>query len=83
VEKNRRDADGIAASINDNGQVVGATGSCAPFDPNSGLNLVEQHAMLWQDGAAIDLGNLGAMDCLAGTTPARSTILGRWRGIPI
>ncbi len=53
------DADGLAASINDNGQVVGATGSCAPFDPNSGLNLVEKHAMLWQDGAAIDLGNLG------------------------
>lgn len=53
------DADGMAASINDNGQIVGATGSCAPFDPNSGLSLLEKHAMLWQEGMAIDLGNLG------------------------
>jgi probable HAF family extracellular repeat protein len=53
------DPDGVAASINDNGQVVGATGTCGTFNPNSGLFLVEKHAMLWEAGAAIDLGNLG------------------------
>jgi probable HAF family extracellular repeat protein len=53
------DPDGVAASINDLGQVVGATGSCAPFNANSGYYLVEKHAMLWEGGAAINLGNLG------------------------
>jgi probable HAF family extracellular repeat protein len=54
------DPDGVAASINDNGQVVGATGSCAnAFSTDSGLYLVEKHAMLWDAGLAIDLGNLG------------------------
>jgi probable HAF family extracellular repeat protein len=53
------DPGGAAASINDNGQVVGATGTCDTFNPNSGLYLVEKHAMLWEAGAAINLGNLG------------------------
>jgi probable HAF family extracellular repeat protein len=53
------DPDGVAASINDNGQVVGATGTCGPFSTDSGLFLVERHAMLWEAGAAINLGNLG------------------------
>jgi probable HAF family extracellular repeat protein len=53
------DSDGVAWSINDNGQAVGATGSCGPFNVDSGLNLVEKHAMLWEAGAAINLGNLG------------------------
>jgi probable HAF family extracellular repeat protein len=54
------DPDGVAASINDNGQVVGATGTCAPtFSTDSGLYLVERHAMLWEGGVAINLGNLG------------------------
>jgi probable HAF family extracellular repeat protein len=53
------DPDGVAWSINDNGQVVGATGSCGTFSVDSGLYLVEKHAMLWEAGAAINLGNLG------------------------
>lgn len=54
------DPDGVAASINDNGQAVGATGSCAnAFSTDSGLYLVEKHAMLWEAGLAINLGNLG------------------------
>jgi probable HAF family extracellular repeat protein len=52
------DAVGIANGINDDGQVVGSSGSCAntvipPFA--AGL-----HAVLWdKDGSAHDLGNLG------------------------
>jgi probable HAF family extracellular repeat protein len=53
------DPDGVAASINENGQVVGATGTCGTFSIDSGLYLVERHAMLWEAGAAINLGNLG------------------------
>jgi probable HAF family extracellular repeat protein len=53
------DPDGVAAAINDNGQVVGATGTCGTFNVDSGLFLVEKHAMLWEAGAAINLGNLG------------------------
>jgi probable HAF family extracellular repeat protein len=53
------DPDGVAAAINDLGQVVGASGSCGSFNTNSGLYLVEKHALLWEGGTMIDLGNLG------------------------
>jgi probable HAF family extracellular repeat protein len=54
-----KDAEGVAFSINDWGQVVGSSGSCGPFDPNFLYNFLPQRALLWQYGAAIDLGNLG------------------------
>jgi len=60
------DADGVAAFINDQGQVVGASGSCASFNPNSGLYLVENHALLWENGTVTDLGNLGGTGGIAG-----------------
>jgi probable HAF family extracellular repeat protein len=53
------DSDGVAAWINDKGEVAGASGACAPFNPNSGLYLTENHALVWQNGKATDLGNLG------------------------
>jgi probable HAF family extracellular repeat protein len=53
------DADGVAAFINDKGQAVGASGSCSPFNPNTGLYLTENHAMIWENGKGTDLGNLG------------------------
>jgi probable HAF family extracellular repeat protein len=43
------DPDGQGFGVNDNGQVVGASGDC--------LNLY--HALLWQNGTVTDLGNLG------------------------
>lgn len=54
-----KDADGVGFSINDWGQVVGASGSCGPFDPNFLYNFVPLHAMLWEYGFSIDLGSLG------------------------
>ncbi len=61
------DPDGVAAAINENGQIVGASGTCSTFNPNSGLHLVENHALLWEkDGAVHDLGNLGGTGGLAG-----------------
>jgi probable HAF family extracellular repeat protein len=53
------DPDGIAYAINDLGQAAGATGKCGPFNPIEQNNLTPLHAVVWQDGKAIDLGNLG------------------------
>jgi probable HAF family extracellular repeat protein len=48
------DTAAIATDINDNGQAVGASGTC------SGVAMgTAAHALLWQDGKPIDLGNLG------------------------
>lgn len=45
-----------AVGINDDGQIVGGSGPCAPLSPAIGA-----HAVLWQSGSmtATDLGNLG------------------------
>jgi probable HAF family extracellular repeat protein len=43
------DPDAIAQAINDKGQATGTSGSCT----------TAFHALLWQDGTATDLGNLG------------------------
>ena len=51
------DTDGIVFRINDSGQAVGATGTCTGFTGFSYVNAV--HAILWQEGAVTDLGNLG------------------------
>ncbi len=60
------DTVGVAASINDKGQIVGASGTCGQFNPNTEYYMVENHALLWEDGKAIDLGNLGGTGGLAG-----------------
>ena len=58
---------GVAAQINDNGQVVGAAGACGAFNSNTGLYLVENYALLWEkDGSVHDLGNLGGTGANAG-----------------
>jgi len=53
------DPEGVAFSINDNDQVVGASGACAAFSPQTLVNLHPLHALLWQTGTVTDLGNLG------------------------
>jgi probable HAF family extracellular repeat protein len=52
------DTVGIAFSINDNGQTVGLTGTCAnTLTPGPSVG---PHAVLWEkDGSVHDLGNLG------------------------
>ena len=49
------DPDGAATAINDNGQMVGISGTC---DVAVGA-FTATHALLWQNGAVTDLGNLG------------------------
>ena len=53
------DPDGVAYAINDRGQAVGGTGTCGVFNSINENNLVPLHAVLWQNGRPIDLGNLG------------------------
>jgi probable HAF family extracellular repeat protein len=54
------DTEGAAFWINNEGDTVGASGSCAPYDPRYALPLQPRHALLWRQGVRpIDLGNLG------------------------
>ena len=53
------DPDGNVHALNDSGQAAGGSGVCAAFNPIWLTNLQPLHALLWQDGKAIDLGNLG------------------------
>jgi probable HAF family extracellular repeat protein len=60
------DPDGVAQEINDNGEVVGGSGTCATFNTNFLYNLTPVHALLWEKGKATDLGNLGGKTGQAG-----------------
>ncbi len=60
------DPDGVAFMINDYSQAVGASGTCATFNPINLYNLVPVHAVLWENGKATDLGNLGGTTGQAG-----------------
>ena len=51
------DTSGAATAINDNGQIVGISGIC---DQAVGRHTAK-HAVLWENGSVIDLGNLGAL----------------------
>jgi probable HAF family extracellular repeat protein len=68
------DTVGFAWGINDNGQVVGSSGLCSntaiPPNPN-GL-----HAVLWENGSAIDLGNLGGTSNVAASINNRGEVVG-------
>ncbi len=58
---------GVAAYVNESGQVVGASGSCAPFNTNSFLYLNEDRAMFWEsNGRPHELPSLGGAGGIAG-----------------
>jgi len=60
------DAEGVALSSNEKGQIVGSSGTCATFNTNTLFNLLPVHPLLWEKGKAIDLGNLGGETGTAG-----------------
>ena len=47
------DSDGVAQEVNDNGEVVGGSGTCATFNANFLYNLLAVHALLWENGKAM------------------------------
>lgn len=51
------DVDGAATAINDRGQVVGISGTCGTAVGGA----TAAHAVLWENGAAMDIGNLGGV----------------------
>ncbi|SEC29243.1 hypothetical protein [Terriglobus roseus] len=71
------DPNGLAFSINEAGQVVGGSGTCAPFNYNWLFHLAPAHALLWKDGVATDLGNLGgALNNMAHGINASGQVVG-------
>ncbi len=69
------DSAAAAVAINDNGQVVGGSGSCG-----TGLGISTQslvHAVLWQNDSVTDLGNFGGvMNNYAGAINDRGQVVG-------
>jgi len=61
-----KDTVGFALGINDLGQVVGSSGTCAntPLVPQP----VGPHAVLWEHGVPINLGSLGGQQVSTGAT---------------
>ena len=53
------DSNGIANSVNENGEIVGASGNCVAYNTKAQSSLQPLHALLWQAGRVTDLGNLG------------------------
>ncbi len=51
------DMDGAATAINDKGQVVGISGTC----DNAVGEFTAAHALLWENGKPINIGNLGGV----------------------
>jgi probable HAF family extracellular repeat protein len=60
------DRNGVAVAINENGDMVGSSGNCAEFSANSLEHLQPLHALLWETGRVIDLGNLGGTGQILG-----------------
>ncbi len=69
----------FAFTINDSGQVVGASGQCATtgLPPAAVNNTISTHAVMWdRDGTVTDLGNLGGASNIAGNINNRGEVVG-------
>jgi probable HAF family extracellular repeat protein len=55
----RGDTAGFALGLNNSGQIVGATGTCANVIVTAVGLFLGTHAVLWDNGPATDLGSLG------------------------
>jgi probable HAF family extracellular repeat protein len=66
------DLEGSAFGINDNGQIAGSSGNCVAFSVTGQVYLQSLHALLWENGETIDLGNLGGTGLLGGGNSANA-----------
>lgn len=72
------DQEGYALGINDLGQAVGASGPCAPFNPNAQVYFTLVHPLLWQsDGSVTDLPTLGGSGNVFGNSACAINNLGQ------
>jgi probable HAF family extracellular repeat protein len=71
------DSVGAATAINDEGQVVGGSGSCG-LSAGPGPSFADiEHALLWQGGSPVNLGSLGgAMNNVAVAINDRRQVVG-------
>jgi len=60
------DSEGVAISVNDSDQAAGSSGTCTTFSLTGQVYLQPLHALLWQNGETIDLGNLGGSGVYGG-----------------
>jgi probable HAF family extracellular repeat protein len=70
------DTVGFALGINDRGQVVGSSGSCANTVVTAVGLFVGQHAVLWENGSPKHLGTLGGSMGKAGAINDRGEVAG-------
>jgi probable HAF family extracellular repeat protein len=70
------DTVGFALGINERGQVVGSSGSCANTVVTAVGLLVGQHAVLWDNGSVTGLGSLGGTMGKAGAINDRGEVAG-------
>lgn len=75
------DQHGAAFGINQNGQAVGGSGECSPFQATTLVNLQPLHALLWDTGTVTDLGNLGGSGHGSGNLALNINNLGQVVGI--
>jgi probable HAF family extracellular repeat protein len=66
------DLEGGAFGINDSGQVAGSSGTCTTFNATSQVYFQTLHALLWENGETIDLGNLGGTGLLGAGNAANA-----------
>jgi probable HAF family extracellular repeat protein len=70
------DTVGFALGINDRGQVVGSSGTCANTIVTAVGLFVGQHAVLWENGSVTPLGSLGGTLGKAGAINDRGEVAG-------
>ena len=70
------DTVGFALGINDRGQVVGSSGSCANTVVTAVGLFVGPHAVLWESGSVTNLGSLGGTMGKAGAINNRGEVVG-------
>jgi probable HAF family extracellular repeat protein len=75
------DTVGFALGINERGQVVGSSGSCANTIVTAVGLFVGPHAVLWEDGSVKSLGSLGGSMGKAGAINDRGEVAG-FSGLP-